>query len=72
MGAIARRMRAIYAAHNPEKLDDVGALLAKYAARPWELCAKVQRKYIEAVPTAGGCPELVLLARQPARARPGR
>ena len=25
----------------------------------------MQRKYIEAVPTAGGCPELVLLAREP-------
>eukprot|EP01047_Picozoa_sp_COSAG01_P023483 COSAG01_NODE_1422_length_10360_cov_36.853815_7_plen_272_part_00 len=67
--AVRRRMRAIYAVHNPAKLGDVDRLLAKYAAqgrddadgraRQWELCLKIQEKYLETAGSGsqGGCPD---------------
>ena len=67
--AVRRRMRAIYAVHNPSKLGQVDRLLAKYAAqgrddaegrvRQWELCIKIQAKYLEPAGTGsqGGCPD---------------
>jgi hypothetical protein len=56
--AIRERCEAIYAVHNPSKLVDVGALLAKYgpAGQDWNLWVKIAHKYINSVPTAGGCP----------------
>lgn len=39
------RLEAFYSEYNPEKLDDVPGILAKYANREDELFANIERKY---------------------------
>ena len=56
MPAIRERIFAVYSSRCPDKLKGLGKLLAKYSGREYELCTKIQQKYIEQQGTQGGCP----------------
>ena len=43
--AFARRVRAFYEAHNPERLDLVPDIVSKYKDQPDKLWAKLEKKY---------------------------
>ena len=57
----AQQIRELYAAHNPDKLPSIAALLSKYAGRERELLCAVRQKYAD-----GAAPPA-----QPPSARPG-
>ena len=58
---VAQQIRELYAAHNPDKLPSIAALLSKYAGRERELLFAVRQKYAD-----GAAPPA-----QPPSARPG-
>ena len=43
--AFARRVRAFYEAHNPERLDLVPEIVSKYKTQQDKLWAKLEKKY---------------------------
>ena len=53
-GGLRYRVRAFYRKHNPDKIGDVDALIAKFKGKDEDLLARLEKKYGSSSSSSGG------------------